>query len=71
MLVINDLRMRHFSPIGFKNKKAVNLFKTHGFDVVCDENNQPMGAPLVCIIDIMKPVCVLNCSRISAIYPKG
>jgi hypothetical protein len=48
------------SLIDFKNKKAVNLFKTHGFDGFYDINNQPMGAPLVCIIDIMKPVYVLN-----------
>lgn len=60
MFVINDLRMRHFRLLILKIKKAVNLFKTHGFDVVYDDTNQPMGAPLVCIIDIMKLAYVLN-----------
>lgn len=60
MFVIINLRIRHFHLFNLKIKKAVNLFKTHGFDIVYDDKNQPMGAPLVYIIDIMKPVYVLN-----------
>jgi len=60
MFVINDLRMIHFRLLILKIKKAVNLFKTHGFDVVYDDTNQPMGATLVCSKEIMKLVDVLN-----------
>ncbi len=60
LFVINNLRMRHLRLFDLKIKKAVNLFKTHGFDVDYNDSNQSMGAPRVCIMDIMKPVCALD-----------